>query len=183
MFWTLILNCLIILFCRVFDVSLGILRTVAVVQGRQWKAFFLGFLEVLLWVVVVSKFIGDLHHPAYAIAYSLGFGFGNLLGLKIEMFFASGDQIVRIFSREGDVLAADLRKDGVVVTTFDGMGKDGPIQLLFIQSCRRNVPRIIALAKEFDEHCFYTVQDVRQTAFEARAQTILGHRRIVAQKK
>ncbi|HYE02930.1 MAG TPA: DUF2179 domain-containing protein [Phycisphaerales bacterium] len=158
-----VLACLFIFLARICDVSLGTLRTVAVINGRRGVAWVLGFFEVLLWVLVVSQVIRmvDPQHWYYAVAYALGFASGNFVGITIERRIAHGEQVVRVFTRRGMELARHLREDGYGVTEFDGRGKDGPVGMLFIETRRRRVSRLLARARELDPGCFYIVDDVR----------------------
>ena len=159
--WVL-LNCVIIVLARVADVTLGTLRTVAVINGRRLMAWSLGFVEVLIWLVVVSIVIESVRtNPWYAIAYALGFATGNYLGITIEQFFAHGEQVVRIFTRKGPEMAGWLREQGMRVTMFQGEGRDGPVQMLFIETARRGAAAVVKLARSFDAACFYVVDDVR----------------------
>ncbi|MGA1058693.1 MAG: DUF2179 domain-containing protein [Phycisphaerales bacterium] len=147
---------------RILDVTLGTLRTVAVIHGRRGAAFLLGFVEVLIWVLVVSGVISTVkENPWYAIAYALGFATGNYLGITLEGRFAFGKQVVRVFTRHGAEIASTLRAEKVPVTEFDGRGKDGPISMLFIELGRRDASRMLAKIRELDPHCYYVVDDIR----------------------
>lgn len=95
-----------IVVARITDVSLGTLRTMNVMQGRRGVAWILGFCEILIWVFAVSKVIGNLQQPAYAIAYALGFATGNYVGMTFEKWIALGEQVVRVFTRAGAQIAA-----------------------------------------------------------------------------
>lgn len=151
---------------RILDVTLGTLRTVAVVHGRRGGAFVLGFLEVLIWVLVVSGVIATVQqHPWYAIPYALGFALGNWIGITLEQRFAFGRQVVRVFTRCGREVAERLREEGVRVTEFDGRGKDGPISMLFLELGRRNAATVLARIRELDPACYYVVDDVRLASF------------------
>ena len=147
---------------RILDVTLGTLRTVAVIHGRRAAAFGLGFIEVLIWVLVVSSVISTVKENAwYAVAYALGFATGNYLGITIEGRFAFGKQVVRIFTRHGAAVAAALRAEKLPVTEFEGRGKDGPISMLFIELGRRDALRMLAKIRALDPHCYYVVDDIR----------------------
>lgn len=159
--WEVVLTCIGIVLARILDVSLGTLRTVCVVNGRRMAAVALGFVEVLVWVIVVSKVIANLTHPAYAISYAFGFALGNFLGLTIERWVAFGDRVVRVFSREGQAIARALRNEGFTITEFAGQGRDGPVYSLYIQTRRRAVERVVQGARAIDPNCFYTVEDIR----------------------
>ena len=58
---------------RVTDVSLGTLRTIAIVHGRTLMSFWLGFFESAIWLVVVSTIVQTVsEQPALGIIYALG---------------------------------------------------------------------------------------------------------------
>ena len=158
---SLFLSCLLIFCARVGDVSLGTLRVVMVTQGRRGRAALLGFCEVLIWVFAASRVIGNLGKPHLAVAYAAGFACGNYVGLTIERWAAMGNQVVRVFSRRGEPLADELRQQGFRVTLFHGLGRDGPVHMLYAETERRRIPAILNEARRLDPQCFYVVDDVR----------------------
>lgn len=156
-----LITCLLIIVARVVDVSLGTLRTVAVVYGRRWVAFGLGFVEVSIWLVVIDRVIGTLDDPVYLVAYALGFGLGNWIGITLESQIGFGKQVLRVFTRRGSDMAGALRDAGFVVTCFEGAGRAGPISLLFLEAEQRDVRRAMRQVREVDPECFYIIDDVR----------------------
>lgn len=154
-------SCLLIFSARVCDVSLGTLRVLMVTQGRRGMAACLGFVEVLIWVAAVSRVLNNLNKPAFAIAYAAGFACGNFTGLTLERWVAFGRQVVRVFSRNGDAVAEKLREKGFRVTLFEGVGRDGPVHLLMMETERREVPRLVATARDLDPLCYYVIDDIR----------------------
>ncbi len=156
--------CALIVVARIGDVSMGTIRTICVVNGRRGIAWFLGFFEILIWILVVSKVISNLDNFAYAIAYALGFATGNYVGITIEKYLAFGEQVVRVFTRRGAELAEHLRAGGFGVTQFPGQGRDGPVDLLFIQTPRKIAIRAAEQATRFDEDCVIVVDDVRSAS-------------------
>jgi uncharacterized protein YebE (UPF0316 family) len=178
----LIVTCALIVLARIADVSLGTIRTVFVVRGHRMGAFVLGFCEVLVWVVVVSRVIANLNQPAYAVSYALGFALGNYAGMTLERWLAYGKQAVRIFTRQPEIAAA-LRGAGFAVTEFEGLGRDGVVHLLYVQTHRREVERVVHMARSHDPNCFYTVEDIRlaSSRFEQGGQT--AHRRSLLNRK
>ena len=153
--------CAFIFFARVCDVSLGTLRVLMVTQGRRSLAAILGFCEVLIWVSVVSRVVASLGKPAFAVAYASGFACGNFVGLTIERWVAIGRQVVRVFSRQGRTLADKLRDLGFRVTLFEGSGRDGAVHLLYLETERREVTRLLSVARQADPLCYYVVDDIR----------------------
>lgn len=183
MTWIVFGNCLLIILARICDVSLGTLRTVCVVNGHKGRAWVLGFFEVLVWVLVVSKVIANLTHPAYAVAYAIGAATGSWVGITVEQRIAFGEQVVRVFSRKGREIAAMLRESGWQVTEFDGRGRDGHVELLFIEVPRRGAMEVVKVARDIDDKCYFVVDDVRlASAAPVRYHTPTGWQ-ATAQKK
>jgi len=152
---------------RVLDVSLGVLRQSSVRNGYRKSAWGIGFAEALIWVVVVSSVVRNLNSPVLAVFYALGFATGTYVGVTLEGLLARGEQVVRIFSHEGDRMAVMFRERGYRVTQFEGKGRDGPVQLLFIQLSRKKARSLAPLARECDPACFIVVDDVRSSSVGA----------------
>ena len=97
---------------RVTDVTLDTLRTVAVVQGRRVFAAAVGFLQAVVYICAIAKVLLNMNHPAYVLAYGLGFAAGTFLGITIEQYLAFGQQLASLFTRKGGELAQVLRAAG-----------------------------------------------------------------------
>lgn len=151
----------LIFVARVADVSLGTLRTSFIVRGKRAIAFAVGFVEVLVWVLVVAQVITNLDHPIYVFAFALGFASGTVVGITVEGWFAIGEQVVRVFTTNGESMVSAIREQGFAVTSFSGSGRDGPVHMLFIQVPRRQTNTVVAAMRKLDASCFYTVDDVR----------------------
>lgn len=152
---------LVVFFARVADVSLGTFRHSMIIRGKKIQSFFIAFLESLIWVFAVSRVLRDLTEPLTALSFALGFAVGTVVGISIEDFFKIGDQVVRVFSAHGSSIAARLRELGYRVTAFEGSGRDGIVQLLYVQVRRREVSKICRLSRMADPGCFLVVDDIR----------------------
>jgi uncharacterized protein YebE (UPF0316 family) len=178
-----IFSALFIVIARIVDVSLGTLRTFFIVQGRKKTAFCLAFIEVLIWVVVVSKVVQNLHEPVLMIAFAFGFALGTYIGVTLESWLAVGRQVVRIFSRESSDIAQALRELGHRVTSFEGQGQEGAVSLLFLEAKRKHVRKIVNAALQLDPKCFYIVDDIRtSSSLGFRMQAPTGWRAIRKRK-
>lgn len=155
-------TCLLIILARITDVSLGTIRTIAVINGLRGVSWLLGFFEVLVWILVVSQVIQKVHeNPLYPIAYALGFATGNFIGITVERRIAFGHQVVRVFTRVGPDMVRALREQGYVVTEFTGKGRDGPVDMLFIETERKTAREVLNFARKVDPNCFVVVDDIR----------------------
>ena len=152
----------LIFFARVADVSLGTFRTIVVFRGHKLLASFIGFFEIIIWLVAAAQVLTNLDQWYLALAYAGGFAVGNFVGMWIESSFAIGNELVRCISFNRDVLAEKIRNAGFKVASLDGdMGEDNPVELLFIIEKRRKVPSLIRLIKELDQTAVYSVSDVK----------------------
>lgn len=173
----------LIVVARIGDVSLGTMRTLCVVQGRAITAWVLGFFEILIWLFAVSSVLTNLDDPIYVVAYALGYASGTYVGIKIENWFAFGYQVVRVFTRLGDEVTVQLRSGGFNVTSFDGVGRDGAVNLLFIETRRKQTPRLLRAAADADPACFYMVDDIRLAAQPAPVKPLVTGWRSVIKRK
>jgi uncharacterized protein YebE (UPF0316 family) len=144
---------------RVLDVSMGTMRTISIVQGRTKLAFLLGFIEVSMWLVVISTVINRIaEKPILGIFYALGFSTGNVVGIILEKRIAFGHIILRIIStKRGKEIAEKIRQTGHAVTTFQGEGLSGSVMMLYVVCLRREQNDVVQWVKGIEPDAFYTV--------------------------
>lgn len=154
---------ILIFFARIVDVSIGTLRTIVTIQGRIRLAFVLGFVEVTLWVTIISAIVKNIETaPVLALFYGLGFASGNVVGILAERRLGLGHVALRVFSRTaGEVLADQFRDQGQPVTVFHGEGRSGPVSQLMIVCARKKVREILEQVREKDPEAFYLVEFAR----------------------
>jgi uncharacterized protein YebE (UPF0316 family) len=155
----------LLIFClRIVDVSMGTVRTLAVVAGHVRISVLLGFFEVLIWVFAVSQVIqAAARSPLILLLYAAGFAAGNAVGILVERRLALGRRVLRIISARGEEIAQALRDAGQPVTAFRGEGRDGERLLLYALCQRREVPRWVGMARALDPQFFFVVE----SAFES----------------
>lgn len=177
---------LLIFLARICDVSLGTIRTIVTVQGRTGVAFILGFLEILIWITVVSAVVHKIKElPILSLFYALGFASGNVVGIMVERKIAFGFIVLRVITRDaGKAMADRLRKSGQTVTTFVGEGMVGPVTKLYIVCRRRDLKWILPIVKEEDPESFYIIEPARDVSKVLRPiyQPVTGWRAIFKKK-
>jgi uncharacterized protein YebE (UPF0316 family) len=174
-------------FCaRVVDVSLGTMRTIAIVQGRTLTAFFLGFFEVGLWLGIISTIIPQIGaNPILILFYALGFSTGNVVGIKLEGQLAQGHVILRVITAcNGPAMAEALRAAGHAVTAFSGQGRSGPVTELLIVCRRRDLRKILPLVQCLEPGVFYVTEPagVVSKVYRSVTEPLTGWRAILKKK-
>jgi len=153
---------LLIFLTRIFDVSVGTVRTISIIQGRMKMAFFLGFFEVSMWLMVLSAVLQKvMESPFLAIFYALGFSTGNVVGILIEKKLAMGyTNLGVITAKNGKAIAERIRENGHSATIFEGEGKDGKVVEVYAVCERKVLPELIGLVKEIEPDAFYITEQV-----------------------
>jgi uncharacterized protein YebE (UPF0316 family) len=177
---------IVIFIARIVDVALGTLRTISIVQGRKWMAFWLGFFEIIIWLAVISTVIHKIKEiPLLGVFYAFGFATGSIVGIKIENWLALGHIILRVISRNHfKEIAHCVRKAGFAVTTFHGEGKYGPVAELYIVCHHRDLKIILKLIKNIEPTAFYVTEQVGSVSkiYRPILQSVTGWRAILKKK-
>ena len=163
MLWTILGNAALIFALRVTDVSMGTVRTKMIMWGHRKWATLIGFVEVTIWVLAISRVIANLDTFWNVIAYSGGFASGTMLGMWIEEKLAMGHaEIHMISTNHGKAIAEHLREAGFGATMLKAEGQSGPVSLINVVVPRKSVPKVIRSANEIDAKAFITVEDARK---------------------
>jgi len=161
---SILLQALFIFTARIIDVSIGTLRTILLVKGQRRIASVLGFFEVMIYLIVLGKVVGNINKPVLLIAYCLGYATGNILGSKIEERLSIGRVVAQVIVKEMlDELVMSLRDAGFGVTIFEGEGKEGKSYMLNIILDRKKVKKLREIIEGCECGAFITTMDVRSS--------------------
>jgi len=181
---SILLTCILIFFARICDVTIGTLRIIFVSRGMRYFASLLGFFEILLWIIVVAKVMGNENSIFVYLAYAAGFSVGNFIGITIENKIALGSMIVRVITRkEAAVLVKALRDSGYLVTNIKAEGRDGAVEVIFSVLKRKYLNSFLDIVNRYNPNAFYTVEDVRQINAPYYDKGLKRFGRAIAKKK
>jgi uncharacterized protein YebE (UPF0316 family) len=153
---------LLIFLARICDQSIGTMRIIFVSKGKKNIAPILGFFEVLIWIVAISKIMQNLDNYINYIAYAAGFATGNLVGMIIEEKMAMGIQMIRVFASErGKELVQSLNINGYGATFVEAHGARDKVHLIYTIVHRNELGKVIGLINAFNAKAFYTIEDVK----------------------
>jgi len=155
---------------RATDVSLGTLKTIFVIEGRNGLAPTLGFFEALIYVIAATLVFRDLGNPFTIAGFAAGFSVGTALGMFMASKLGLGSETVRI-TKSGDAweLTEALRAASFRLTTFTGGGRDGPVFVIQLNVRKRRVQQVLDVAGPWLGECFVTVGDEPLQASSAPA--------------
>jgi len=153
----------LIIFCaRITDVTLGTFRIVMVAKGQKYIAPILGFFEVAIWIIVISKIMQSMDNWVCIVAYAAGFATGNYIGLIIEDKIAMGIVKIQIITAKSAIsLMQNLVDLGFGITHHEANGANGKVSIIYSIINRKQISQIVDLIFEHNPNAFYSIEDVK----------------------
>jgi len=152
---------LLIFIARIADVSLGTIRVIFIARGLKYFAPFVGFFEIIIWLLAIGQIMQNLSNPVCYIAYAGGFAMGNYVGIWIAEKLSLGVVLIRVItSKDASELIEYLKTAEYGVTSVDAQGSAGKVQVVFTIVRRREVASVVNLIKQFNPKAFYTIEEV-----------------------
>jgi len=153
----------LLIFCaRIIDVSLDTIRVILVAKGYRSIAPFIGFFQVLVWIITITRIMANLDNWMTYIGYAAGFGTGTYIGMRIESKIALGYELVRIITRRtAENLIDTLRRLNYPVTSVRAAGRDGEVDIIFVVLQRKRIAEVTEIIQKLNPNAFYTIEDVR----------------------
>jgi len=153
---------LFIFFARIFDVSLGTIRIILVSKGYKNQASIISFVEIFIWIIVISRIIQHIDEWINYFAYAGGFAAGNYVGMLIEERITLGYEMIRIITRMNpNNLITALRKEGFGITALKGNGMEGEVGVIYLIIQRTHLKRVRELIARYNPQALYTIEDIR----------------------
>ena len=152
----------LIFLARVCDVSMDTMRILFIARGKRLIAPFLGFVQILIWLMAIRQIFLNLSNPVCYIAYASGFATGTWVGILLEEKLAIGIKIIRIITRkDATKLIGFLHTQGYGVTSVDGRGSRGKVSIIYTIAKRQHISSVVSIITRFNPKAFYTIEDVR----------------------
>jgi uncharacterized protein YebE (UPF0316 family) len=153
---------LLIFLARICDVTIGTLRIIFVSKGVKKIAPILGFFEVLIWIIAISKIMQNLDNYINYIAYAAGFATGNYVGMLLEEKLAMGFQMIRVFTHEkGTELVHTLNRKGFGATSVEAHGAKEKVALVYTIVHRDEMMNVLDIINKNNPKSFFTIEDIK----------------------
>ena len=164
-FFTWVILPILIFFSRIMDQTIGTMRLIFLSKGMKYLAPFLGFFEVIIWLLAVGQIMQHLDNWLCYVAYGAGFAAGNYIGMLLEEKISLGTVIIRvILSRQSPEIIDTLKAQNFGLTLVDAEGAKGSVKLVFSIIRRKELPQFIGTIHQFNPNAFYTVEEVKSAS-------------------
>lgn len=160
--------CLIVCCAKIVEISIQSLKTCMMVKGQRLKAAGLGFVECMIWGLVISTIISTLgDNYLLLVFYCFGYAVGLFLGSTIESKIAIGISNLELIANDEstELITAYLKEKNMGYTVLEGRGSKDKMNMIFIVLARKETPKVLKeIRKICDNKVFVSVSEVSKYA-------------------
>lgn len=153
---------------KIVEISIQSLKTCMMVKGQRLKAAGLGFVECMIWGLVISTIISTLgDNFTLLFFYCTGYAVGLFLGSTIESKIAIGTSNLELIANDEstELITAYLKERNLGYTVLEGRGSKDKMNMIFIVLARKETPRVLReIRKVCDNRVFVSVSEVSKYA-------------------
>lgn len=156
--------CIIIFFARVIDVSLATFVTVLTVKGKRALATIIGFIDVLIWFLVVKEALNtDIKSIWIAFSYAGGYALGTFIGTTLSNKLIDGKISAQVIINSDSINEVEkIRKAGFAVSQINCTGKDNAKKLmLFIELDKKHLDDLKDIINKIDKDAFMVINETK----------------------
>lgn len=163
-----ILVCIMVCAAKIVEISIQALKTCMMVKGQRLKAATLGFVECMIWGLVISTIVTTLGDDyLLLIFYCFGYAMGLFLGSTIEGKLAIGTSALELFASDENtkMIIAYLKEHNMGYTVLDGHGSTDKMNMVFIVLARKETQKVLKdIRKICDNKVFVVASEVSKYA-------------------
>lgn len=163
-----IVVCLIVCAAKIVEITMQSLKTCMMVKGQRLKAAMLGFVECMIWGLVISTIISTLGDNLFLLLfYCVGYATGLFLGSTIEGKIALGTSNLQLIANDENtrIIIAYLRQHKRGYTVFSGRGSTDRMNMILIVLPRREMKKVLKeIRKLCSNRVFVVASDVSKYA-------------------
>jgi len=153
-----------ILIAKMFEVTLATTRMVLITRGERLLGAFIGFFEVIIWMILVSTVLANImENPIKLVVYAIGFSLGNYFGSVFEEKLGVGTVRIEaiLLEEHGDALVAEIRNKGFAVTVLEGSGMNCERHVLLLNVKRKRLKEVVNLLRDNQSNIVITINDIK----------------------
>lgn len=162
----LLLLCIKIFIGRLVDVSLGTLVTIYVVKNKRNLATIIGFIDVLIWFIIVKEALNtNIQSIWIALAYAGGYAAGTYVGSFLSQLFNKGTVSVQIITKDiKNKVTKIIKEAGYSASIIEckGLYNEEANYMIYAQIENRRLGEFKNLVTKTDNNAFITVTESKE---------------------
>lgn len=150
----LALTCIVVFMAKIVEISIQSIKTVCMVKSEKLLAAVLGFIECMIWGLVISSIITDLSSSGFLlVSYGLGYSCGMYLGSCIEGKLALGTSSIQMIMDDSHIekVEAYLKEHNNGYFCNEGHGSKENMFHIIVILPRKSVRKTMKEIKELCE--------------------------------
>lgn len=160
----LLLLCTKIFIARIVDVSLATFVTLLTVKGKRLVATIIGFIDVIIWFLVVKEALNtEINSIWIALSYAGGYAAGTFIGTTLSQTLIKGKisvQVVLDYVAKNEI--EKIRNAGYAVSEVQCTGKDNARKImLFIEVDKKQLNHLKKIIRKIDKTAFIIVNETK----------------------
>lgn len=153
-----IIICIEVFFARMIDVSIGSVRTILLVKGKNLISTVLAFIEILIWFLAARQTLTSSDtNLAIILSYAAGYASGTYIGGLINKYFVRGNLMAFVVTNIDNKFMIDKLKSagyGVSILSIE----DGKL-ILMLEFKKKYLKKIKSMINEIDENAFVIINE------------------------
>lgn len=163
----MLILCLTVFFSRIVDVSLGTIRTMMTVRGKRLLAAIIGFVEVMIWFLVVREALSTEETSILvSVSFAGGFAAGTIIGgLVVKLFIPTNMVVQVITSKRDNALLQAISEAGFSMTVADVYGRDRTSEryMLLIYIDGKYINKLKQTIAQLDKAAFISISEGKES--------------------
>lgn len=162
----MLFTCVYIFLARIVDVSLGTIRTVLLVKGKNTSTAIIAFFEVMIWFLVAREALNTSYNSILIpIFYAGGYATGTLLGSYISNTLLDGLIGVQVITKQKNSkkIVNEIRNKGFGVSIVDIKNDlEGQKKImLFIELNKKSLKKLTKIIRINDPDSFVVINETK----------------------
>lgn len=162
----LLILCIKIFLGRLIDCSLSTLQTMYLVKGEKNKATLSGFVDVLVWFLVVKEALNtNINSIWIALAYAGGFATGTYIGSALSKILIKGTVSLQIITKnEKNKVTKAIKESGfsASIVKCKGIHSEDTNYMIYAQVENSKLSYFKKLVTSIDPNAFITVTESKE---------------------
>ncbi len=162
----LLLLCTKVFLGRMVDVSLSTMQTMYLVKGKRSLATIVGFIDVLIWFIVVKEALNtNIQSFWIALAYAGGYAVGTFVGSGISKRVIKGTVSVQVITKNTDnKIISALKSSNYAASMVEckGVHKEDTNYMLYAQIENNKLSHFKKMITDIDPNAFITVTENKE---------------------
>ena len=151
---------------RFIEVTLSTINTLYIVKGKKLMATIIGFIDILIWFLVVKEALNTPEDSVWiALSYAGGYAIGTYFGAVIAGYIIKGTTQIQVVTKNINNVVTDALKEhgyGASIVPCYGLNTEEQSLMIYAQVDNKRIKEFKKLIKKLDPHAFVAITESKE---------------------